>query len=265
MVVVGPGTFEMGSPISETGRFDDEGPQRMVTLAYSFAVGTAPVTKREYERLLDARQRRDSTSCANMNDEGRWVATAGLSWSSPGFEQTGEHPVVCVSWEDAKEYARRLREKTGRAYRLLTEAEYEYVARAGSTTTFSWGSSEQEMCKYANGFDLSGQRAHPDWPAAACDDGFTYTAPVRAFPANALGLYSVVGNVFQWTEDCFVEGGYAGAPTDGSPRRAGTCDARAIRGGSWLNSSRGLRAAMRDRDRQRDRYTNVGFRVARDR
>ena len=97
-----------------------------------------------------------------------------------------------------------------------------------------------------------------------CDDGHAFTAPVRAFPANAFGVYGAVGNVFQWTADCFVEGGYAGAPTDGSARAVEGCELRVIRGGSWLNSGRGLRSAMRDLDRPRDRYTNVGFRVARE-
>jgi formylglycine-generating enzyme required for sulfatase activity len=199
-----------------------------------------------------------------MSAEGRWVSTPGLSWSNPGFDQAADHPVVCVSWEDARAYAQWLTERTGRKYRLLSEAEYEYIARAGSTTAFAWGASAQDMCAHANGFDRTARTAHPDWGDAACEDGYVYTAPVRAFPPNAFGVYGAVGNVFQWTEDCFVEGGYVGAPTDGSARTVEGCVLRVIRGGSWLNSSRGLRAAMRDRDRPGDCYTNVGFRVARE-
>jgi formylglycine-generating enzyme required for sulfatase activity len=222
MVVISRGSFVMGSPVSEAGRFDDEGPQHTVTVARPFAASRTPIG------------------------------------------QTAEHPVVCVSWNDARAYAQWLSERTTRTYRLLSEAEYEYIARAGSTTAFAWGASDQDMCAHANGFDASARTAHPDWPAAACDDAHVHTAPVRAFPANAFGIYGGSGNVFQWTEDCFVEGGYAGAPADGSARTVEGCELRVIRGGSWLNSSRGLRAAMRDRDRQGDRYTNVGFRVARE-
>ena len=264
MLVIAPGSFLMGSPVTETERFDDEGPRHAVTIAYAFAVSSTPITRVQYEMFVRASQHSDPGECASMSAEGRWVSTSGLSWNDPGFDQTGEHPVVCVSWEDARAYAHWLSERTGRGYRLLSEAEYEYIARAGATTAFAWGASDQDMCRHANGFDASGRSAHSDWPAATCDDGYVYTAPVRAFPANAFGVYGAVGNVFQWTEDCFVDGGYAGSPTDGSARTVDDCELRVIRGGSWLNSSRGLRAAMRDRDRPEDRYTNVGFRVARE-
>jgi formylglycine-generating enzyme required for sulfatase activity len=263
MLVISPGSFVMGSPVTEAGRFEDEGPAHTVTLVHPFAVSRTPITRAEYEIFVRTTERSDPTRCASMSAEGRWVSTSGLSWHNPGFDQTAEHPVVCVSWEDARAYAQWLSQRTGRTYRLLSEAEYEYIARAGSTTTFAWGASDQDMCAHANGFDASARSEHPDWPTAACDDSYVYTAPVRGFPANAFGVYGAVGNVFQWTEDCFAEGGYAGAPTDGSARTVERCELRVIRGGSWLNTSRGLRAAMRDRDRQGDRYTNVGFRVAR--
>ena len=262
MVVIPPGSFVMGSPLSEPGRFEDEGPEHTVTIARQFAVSTTPVTRAQYEFFVHATSRTDSSGCAEMNAEGNWVKNPSLGWANPGFEQTPEHPVVCVSWDEGQAYAAWLTEKTGRPYRLLSEAEFEYVARAGSTTAFAWGPSEAGMCSSANGFDASAGKAHPDWPAAACDDGHVFTAPVRAFPANAFGVYGAVGNVFQWTEDCFLEGGYAGAPTDGSARSTEDCAPRVIRGGSWLNSARGLRVAMRDRDLRADRYTNVGLRVA---
>jgi formylglycine-generating enzyme required for sulfatase activity len=268
MLVISPGSFVMGSPATEAGRFEEEGPQHAVTIAHSFAVSRTPITRAEYDVFVRITQRGDPSGCASMSVEGRWISTPSLSWKNPGFDQTTEHPVVCVSWEDAQAYAQWLTGRTGRAYRLLSEAEYEYIARAGATTAFAWGASGEDICTHANGFDASARSSYPDWPAAACDDGYVHTAPVRAFPANAFGLFGTVGNVFQWTEDCFVEGGYAGAPTDGSARTSARtvegCGLRVIRGGSWLNSSRGLRAAMRDLDRQGDRYTNVGFRIARE-
>jgi formylglycine-generating enzyme required for sulfatase activity len=206
--------------------------------------------------------RDDPDSCAAMTDGGEWRSTTGLSWRNPGFSQEDDHPVVCVSWEDAQAYAAWLASRTGERYRLITESEFEYAARGGATTPFPWGADAAEACAHANGFDLTAQRAHPDWNALACDDGFANTAPVAAFPPNRFDLLGMTGNVFQWTEDCFHES-YVGAPVDGSAWTNADCNVRVIRGGSWLNSARGLRAAMRDLDRQTDRYTNVGVRMAR--
>ncbi len=263
MIVVAAGEFLMGSPPSEAGRFDDEGPQHEVTLARPFAVSRTPITRAQYEPFVRATGRGDATSCATMSGDGQWTETTGLTWRDPGLEQGPDHPVVCVSWEEARAYAEWLAGRTGAPYRLPSEAEFEYIARAGATTAFPWGPSEGDLCAHANSFDAAAGRAHAEWPAAACDDGWVHTAPVEGFPPNAFGLYGTTGNVFQWTADCFVEGGYAGAPADGSAREAPGCTVRVIRGGSWLNGWRGLRAAMRDRDRQQDRYTNIGFRVAR--
>ena len=255
MIVVPAGRFLMGSPSTEAGRFEEE-PQHEVSIP-EFAVSRAPLTRAEYERFVRATDRPEPDRCASMSDEGKWVRTAGLSWKNPGFEQTADHPVVCVSWDDATDYARWLSDRSGHVYRLVTEAEFEYVARAGSETAFPWGPSASDICAHANSFDATARRGHPDWPAANCDDGYAMTSPVEAFPANAFGLHDATGNVFQWTADCFVEGGYSAAPVSGE------CAQRVIRGGSWLNGWRGLRAAMRDRDPPQGRYTNIGIRVAR--
>ena len=264
MVVVEAGSFTMGSPPSEQGRFEDEGPQHRVIIARSFATSRTPITRAQYEAFAQQTGRVITGGCTSMNNEGEWVAAPELSWRAPGFEQAIDHPVVCVSWDDAAAYAAWLSVKTGAHYRLLTESEFEYAARAGATTAYPWGAAVGDVCANGNGFDLAARRAHPDWPSLDCDDGAAYTAPVGAYRTNALNLFGMTGNVFQWTQDCFVEGGYAGAPADGSPRQIDGCVARVIRGGSWLNGARGLRAAMRDRDRQQDRYTNIGIRVARD-
>ena len=264
MVVIPAGQFLMGSPATESGRFEDEGPQHAVTIARPFAVTRFPITRREYEQFVGETHRQGTDGCSSMSNDGEWVRMEALSWRDPGSAQTADHPVVCVSWDDAVAYSEWLSARSGHRYRLLSEAEFEYVARAGATTAFPWGDSAGTLCAHANSFDVAGRRAHPDWPGADCDDGYATTAPVDAFPPNGFGLYGTTGNVFQWTADCFVEGGYASAPTDGTPRTAEPCVARVIRGGSWLNGWRGLRAAMRDRDRPQDRYTNIGIRLARE-
>lgn len=263
MIVVPAGRFLMGSPLTEAGRFEEEGPQHTVTVERPFAVSRAPITRREYERFSRASNHQEPDGCAAMNDDGRWVKTAGLGWQNPGFQQTADHPVVCVSWDEATAYAQWLSRRSGHTYRLLSEAEFEYAARGGATTAFAWGPLGQDICAHANSFDAAARRAHPDWPGADCDDGYANTAPVDAFPANAFGLYGATGNVFQWTADCWVDGGYAEASADKATPNADACTQRVIRGGSWLNGWRGLRAAMRDRDRPQDRYTNIGIRVAR--
>ena len=262
MVVVPGGQFSMGAPEGEAGRFPEEGPTHTVTVA-SFAVSRTPITRAQYAAFVEATGRADAAGCNSMNDEGEWRPAPNLSWRAPGFEQNDNHPAVCVSWEDAQAYVAWLRQRTGLHYRLLSEAEFEYAARAGAATTFPWGAEPGDVCVHANGFDLAARRAHPDWPSLDCDDRYAFTAPVGAFRANAFGLFDMTGNVFQWTEDCFGES-YANAPTDGSAQTSEGCVARVIRGGSWLNGTRGLRAAMRDRDRPQDRYTNIGIRIARD-
>jgi formylglycine-generating enzyme required for sulfatase activity len=170
-----------------------------------------------------------------------------------------------VSWEDAVAYVAWLSTRTGKNYGLLTEAEFEYAARGGSATRHWWGADAgNTTCTFANGFDLAARRLHPGWGASLeCDDRYPFTSPVRTFPANGFGLFDMAGNAFSWVQDCYVEG-YTGAPADGSARSEANCPLRAIRGGSWLNSDKGLRTALRDRDPPKGRYQNLGFRVARD-
>src|SRR5262245_39594423 len=177
MVAVPAGTFVMGAPDDEVGRFPEEGPTHEVRVA-EFAASRTPITRREYAAFVRATGRADPGDCASMNDAGEWRATPGLSWRAPGFDQGEDHPVVCVSWDDAQAYVAWLSGRTGRSYSLLSEAEFEYAARAGANTSFPWGDAAGEACAYANGFDLTAKRAHPDWGSLDCDDGFAFTAPV---------------------------------------------------------------------------------------
>ncbi|WP_420463598.1 formylglycine-generating enzyme family protein [Candidatus Palauibacter sp.] len=203
MVVVPAGTFTMGSPASEEGRRDDEGPQHSVTIGAPFAVGVYEVTFAEWD------------AC---------VRTGGCGGYAPADEGwgRGNRPVINVSWDNAQTYVSWLSQQTGQRYRLLSEAEWEYVARAGSRTARYWGESESGQCRYANGDD--------DY--VSCTDGHAYTAPVGSFAPNVFGLYDVIGNVLEWTQDC-SNGSHAGAPTDGSAWQSGECGSRVLRGGSW--------------------------------
>ena len=233
MVVVPAGTFTMGSPASEEGRYDKEGPRHSVTIPAPFAVGVYEVTFAEWD------------TCVRAGGCGGY-APADEGWGR------GSRPVINVSWDDAQAYVSWLSQQTGARYRLLSEAEWEYVARAGSRTARYWGESESGQCRYANGHDDD----------APCSDGYEYTAPVGSFAPNVFGLYDVLGNVWEWTQDCWNRS-YAGAPADGSAWQSGDCGDRVLRGGSWFSYPRLLRSAYRLWSPTVFRNYLNGFRVAR--
>ena len=243
MVVVPAGSFMMGSPASEEERDDYEGPRHRVTIGYAFAVGVYEVTFAEW----DACVRAGACGRYRPDDEG---------WGR------GRRPVINVSWGDAQQYVQWLSRETGAAYRLLSEAEWEYVARAGTETARYWGDSRSGQCRYGNGYDRTGAAKYEyDW-AVGCSDGYAGTSPVGSYQPNALGLYDVLGNVWEWTEDCWNDD-YAQTPTDGSAWRSGDCTFLVLRGASWLNAPRNLRSAYRTGVSADVRNYVHGFRVAR--
>lgn len=260
MVVIPPGEFLMGSPPDEKGRDNDEGPQHRVRIGEAFAVGKYEVTVGEYRRFVRESGHRSGNSCWTY-DGGEWKDRSGRDWESPGFRQSDQEPVVCVNWEDAQAYVRWLSGKTGEEYRLLSEAEWEYAARAGTTARFPWGedSGQSRICGYANG---AGTETSFEWRNKACRDGYERTSPGGVFPANGFGLHDMHGNVWEWVSDCWNES-YAGAPRDGSAWLSGECSRRVLRGGSWNLSPRYLRSANRFRIGTGDRLSSGGFRVAR--
>ena len=258
LVVVPPGSFMMGSPASEEGRWGDEGPVHRVMIAEPFAVGVHEVTRGEFARFVSATGR-SMGDCSTY-----WgVESSGRHWRSPGFRQGDDHPVVCVDWDDVRAYVSWLSRETGQRYRLLSESEWEYVARAGTSTARYWGESESGQCRYANGADLTAGRRHDGWTVAECDDGHYATAPVGSFSANEFGLHDVHGNVWEWVEDCW-NASYAGAPGDGSAWESGDCSGRVLRGGSWASDPWNLRSAYRREVEVEVGGGSVdGFRVAR--
>ena len=230
MVVVPAGSFLMGSPGAEEGRDEDEGPLHRVTFAAPFMVGIYEVTLDEWD------------AC---------VADGGCSGHRPvatGWGGRGRHPVIYVNWNDAQSYVRWLSGKTGKRYRLLSESEWEYVARAGTRAPFHTGST------------ISTGQANYDSGREGVYRG--KTVPVGSFPANVWGLHDVHGNVMEWVQDCWNVS-YQGAPRDGSAWESSNCLRRVLRGGSWSDEPRYLRSANRNKNYTRIRSSSGGFRVAR--
>ncbi|WP_411036967.1 formylglycine-generating enzyme family protein [Shinella sp. BYT-45] len=261
MVVVPAGEFTMGTAQGDAGHKPDEGPPRRVTIDQPVAVGRFAVTVAAYETFTADTGRAVVSGCNTADSNGKRGRNPRANWRDPGFKQGPDEPVVCVSWDDAKAYAAWLSAKTGHGYRLLSEAEWEYAARAGTRSRFQWGDDEADACAHANVADATLKARFPDWSAFSCSDGFHFTAPVGRFPPNAFGLHDMAGNVWSWTEDCYAD--YAEAPLDGSASLAGQCAKRVLRGGSWGNDQVRLRAADRDAHAPDARGSGGGIRVAR--
>jgi formylglycine-generating enzyme required for sulfatase activity len=228
MVVMPAGSFTMGSPARESGRNDSEGPQRRVTIARPFSVGRYEVTFAEWDACVS------DGGCSYAPHDG----SVGFG---PGFGR-GKHPVINVSWDDTRQYLSWINGKVGKqVYRLLTEAEWEYAARAGTRTPYAFGAAISESLA-----QFSANR----------------TAPVGSFPPNELGLSDMHGNVSEWVQDCW-NSSYKRAPTDGSAWTTGECGRRVVRGGAWMHPQRYLRAAYRDASPTDARAYLLGFRLAR--
>ena len=234
MVVVPAGSFRMGSPSGEAGRDDDEGPTHRVEISKPFAIGRFEVTRGEYARFVSETGHSSGTACWTY-EGGEWEERTGRNWRSPGFAQADSHPAVCVDWKDARSYVAWLSRKTGEAYRLLSESEWEYAARAGTTSSRYWGNASSSACRHANVYDRTGEdELSFPWSHHDCRDGHGHTSSAGVFDPNGFGLHDMLGNVWEWVADC-SNGSYAGAPADGSAWTSGDCSRRVLRGGSWGN------------------------------
>ncbi len=273
MTVLPPGGFEMGSLDDEIARSDQEGPRHHVDIDRPFAVAVYAVTRNEYAHFVKDTGRRSGPDCIILTRDNS-AKIDGADWRHPGFAQTARHPIVCVDWEDAQAYIVWLNAKlrpvhplpsqplTG-PYRLLTEAEWEYAARAGTTTRYYWGDDAEGACRFGNTADLAAHRLYHGLKTVDCDDGYAATSPVGSFPPNGFGLYDMAGNVFQWIQDCYHPN-YSGAPTNGSAWLSGDCGEHVIRGGSLGHVPRLMRSAYRFKDSTDHRSVFLGFRVAKD-
>ena len=247
MVVFPAGSFSMGSHPYEEGRYENEGPVRRVTIAQPFAVGVYEVTVDEYARFASATGR---------------LYRGGNDWRNPGFIQGYDYPVTHVNWHDAQAYVTWLSRETGKDYRLLSESEWEYMARAGTIASRYWGDSESGQCRHANGADKEAKKYYGDWTIADCNDGYMKTAPVGSYRANMHGVHDALGNVWEWVQDCWNDS-YLAAPSDGRAWELGDCSQRVLRGGSWVNEPRLVRSAYRKKKTPDNRNSDFGFRVAR--
>lgn len=259
MVRIGSGCFAIGSDRAEIGRHEHE-TMRPVCVE-EFFISRYEVTRRNFAAFVRATGYQSFSGGCQTYHAGGWGSRPGRSWQNPGYVQNGDHPVVCVSRNDAQAYAAWLSRHLGRGYRLPTEAEWEYAARAGSTTARHWGDDPDRACTWANVGDrtLHGHyRAWP-WTIHHCEDGHVHTAPVGSYRVGPHGLYDMAGNVWEWT--CSE---YDAAYRGSEGRCAAGEGSGTVRGGSWSNSPRWARSAARFEIRSGARFDLVGFRLAHD-
>ena len=251
----------MGSPDTDEDRDDDEGPQRKVHIVGRLqAVGVYEVTFEEWFECV-LRGECEIPQGSLLQDEPNKVGDA-LRWGRSD-DGLADRPVIYVSWDDAQEYVAWLSRTTGKMYRLLSEAEWEYVARAGSSDVRLWNDSV-DQCYHANGVDRSWDERILTKDLPPCNDNESGLARVGAYRPNNFGLYDVIGNVHEWTLDCWHDN-YEGAPEDGGAREAPSgevCSAHPVRGGAWYNYPNAMRFAAREGFTATSRDNGIGLRVA---
>ncbi|WP_233575913.1 formylglycine-generating enzyme family protein [Noviherbaspirillum saxi] len=293
-VLIPSGDFLMGSdesaeslaaayPQYDRARFlaiGDEAPVHKVRITRAFYLGQHEVTVGQFRQFLEQTGYRpesesDGTGAYGYNPaydptqsargdafEGRDIR---FSWRNPGFDQTDDHPVVNVTWNDATALCKWLSKKEGKTYRLPTEAEWEYSARANTRTRYHSGDDPESLSKVANVFDVTATKNWIKWESYALEgrDGYAFTSPVGSFAPNAFGLYDMHGNVWEWTADWHDEKYYLNSPTD-DPKGPDTGSVRVRRGGSWHTWSFYARSSYRNWNSPATRYTLVGMRLVRE-
>jgi formylglycine-generating enzyme required for sulfatase activity len=261
MLVIRAGRFDMGSPATEVDRERNEGPVHRVKVA-AFALGRTEITRGQFATFVKNTGYKAADQCWTLEGS-TFRVRSGRYWRDLGFLQDDKHPAACISWNDASAYAKWLSGKTGKHYRLPTEAEWEYAARGNTVTSRYWGDDPSEACAYSNGADKSSAAlvGASSWSAHDCVDGYPNTAPVASFKPNRFGVYDMLGNVWEWTADSYHDS-YNGAPSTGKVWQDKNAK-YVLRGGSWNSGPERVRAAKRGRDKASTRFSNIGFRVAR--
>jgi len=282
LVRIEPGSFLMGStkqqidqlmrlfPESKREWFEGEQPQHRVDITRPYLLGIHQVTVGQFPRFVEESRHQTEAEEGGKGSyvwdakKGAWQLDPAKNWRNPGFSQTDDHPVVCVSHNDAVAFCQWLstkEKKEGRTYRLPWEAEWEYACRAGTNALFVISNDPEDLVKIGNVADASAKQKFPDWNCVKGNDGFVYTAPVGSLAPNAWGLYDMIGNVWEWCADWYDEKYYASSPP-ADPPGAAEASARVVRGGSWGDYARGCRPADRGRYTPEGRYFYLGFRVA---
>ena len=231
VVVIPAGSFKMGSNRAVREFFTGESPVHKVNIEYDFAMTTKEISVSEFRAFIDSSGYQTEAEwqggCGYWDEE--WKVDPERYWKNPGFPQGNNNPVVCISWNDAIAAAKWLSKQTGQTYRLPSEAEWEYAARAGKKGDTYWGNKSDNQCQYENLMDYNDKEGKTYFQ---CTDGYTYTAPVASFNANAFGLYDMLGNVLELTQDCFNDN-YKNVEKDGRAISKGDCSHRMLRGGAW--------------------------------
>ena len=271
LVEVPAGSVLIGSSENEIGRRKGERIKVTATIDQAFLMSQHEVTLGQFREFMeetnykqiDAIWQEEVLVGCNYYDGKRYGYIANHSWKNPGYPQREDAPVVCVSWSDADAYCKWLSMKTGRNYRVPSAVEFEYATKAGSDAPWFWGTEPADACEYANIGDRTFAHKYPIRPSFPCDDGFVYTAAVGTFKPNAFGLYDMIGNAWEWTDDCYHPD-LTNAPTDGSAwyeEDGGECIYRTPKGGSWISGIEWGRSAVRSRDGADYRSFMLGFRV----
>jgi formylglycine-generating enzyme required for sulfatase activity len=287
MVLIPAGEFKMGSGESAEATaaffkktygmddrtaddFKDEHPQHRVRITKPFYLGTYHVTRGQFRQFVtdtgyktDVEKGERPGAWGWNPDKKVFGFNAKYSWRNAGFEQTDEHPVVCVTWNDAVAFCNWLSRKEGKTYRRPTEAEWEYACRAGTTTRYYSGDDPETLAKVGNVADATAKAKFPDWKyTIKASDGYVFTSPVGSFKPNAFGLYDMHGNAWQWCADWYGAEYYAVSPA-GDPTGPDSGNVRVLRGGSWIVGPNDPRSANRGRRAPGSRVSLSGFRVAR--
>lgn len=239
----------------------DQGPQRLVSVA-PFAIGRHEVTRAQFSAFLDASGHPRPSGCITWED-GIESNRQDRSIDNPGYGQGADHPAVCIAWHDAQAYVDWLSRETGEAYRLPSEAEWEYAARAGSDARFFFGPDVEAICRFDNIADAEARARWPGWETTACSDGVVFTGPVGSFEANGFGVFDIYGNVREWVRDCW-HNTYENAPETSQAWVDPGCGNRVARGGSWDSKPSLVGSSWRWSMPADTRHFLYGFRVARE-
>lgn len=277
---ISAGSFSMGSDVSsaeierrfhdhlaKAGEFEAEFPSHRVTISKPFYMGVHEVTVGQFQQFVGSSGYRTEAESNGVGGWG-WNEQTGsfvepdpkFNWKNPGFDQTEQHPVVNVSWNDSVAFCRWLSDSEGRTYRLPTEAEWEYACRAGTTTLFCCGNDPDQLAQSGNIVDLTLQQKYSSWNPIAGSDGFVFTAPVGQYIPNRFGIYDMHGNAYEWCSDWYAEDYYQQSPPV-DPIGPETGKMRALRGGAWAVSPHLARSAFRNSFPPDYPQNMFGFRV----